>query len=203
MTIADDNENPKPSKKLSKSLDAVTALRAAMESRLAGVNHAAKAAVEPVITPGTKPELKPEPVAADPVPPPELVQEKPAAPAESASPKVDPKPTAAASDTPHTPVTLDPAAWPSVLLRISERSNKLMRDYFERNKNRTPNLPPYDPGRVSEAFMELGQRLLNDPERFAEAQINLLQGYIQIWQATLARMQGLPAARAQRATGKL
>jgi polyhydroxyalkanoate synthase len=43
---------------------------------------------------------------------------------------------------------------------------------------------------LTKAFADLANRIIHDPERFADAQINLWQGYIKIWQAAMARSQG-------------
>ena len=53
MTLADDPENPKPSKKLLQSMDALHALREAMEQRLveAQKNAAAAAGVQAQLDP--------------------------------------------------------------------------------------------------------------------------------------------------------
>ena len=170
MTIADDNQNPRPTKKLGKSLDAVMALRIAMEERLAAETEAESQAAQPVAEPTPETTLPPPP----------------------SGPSKDNGP-AASGPTRNSPATLDPTEWPSILLRISERSNKMMREYYDRNKDRPFTLPAFDPGHISEAFFEIGNRLLSDPERFADAQITLWQGYISIWQSTLARIHGKPA----------
>jgi len=167
MTIADDSQNPRPAKKLGKSLDAVTALRIAMEKKLAEDQEKADQQAKEA-------HLK--------------------AAAASSEPKASeeaPKSTSGnASSSPK--ATLDPTEWPNIFLRITERSQKMVKDYMERNKDKPMSLPTFDPG-LGEAFLELSNRLVNDPERFADAQITLWQGYIKIWQTTLARLQGKPA----------
>jgi polyhydroxyalkanoate synthase len=158
MTLADEPKNPKPAKKLNQSLDAITALREAMEKRLreAQEYHAAHATI-----------------AETTAPPPESLDK-----AEKHT-VTDPE-----------QVTYDPAEWSRILYHIAERSRTLFLDYLARNKPTELTLPTYDPGHFADAFAELGAKLLNDPQRLVEAQINLWQGYAQIWQTTLARMQG-------------
>ena len=47
MTLADDPEKPKPAKKLAKSLDAIAALRIAMEQRLADIGGSCRIESQP------------------------------------------------------------------------------------------------------------------------------------------------------------
>jgi polyhydroxyalkanoate synthase len=167
MTIADDNQKPKPAKKLAKSLDAIAALRIAMEQRLqeeqAREDAQSKAA-------------QPEP-QAEPTPPPEAQKPEPKKSAEKESGK-----------------KFDPAEWPRIMFDIAERSQKLIKDYLERNKDKPVAMTAVDPARLTEAFSHLLQRILNDPERFVNAQLALWQGYAKIWQTALERMQGKAVA---------
>ncbi len=157
MTIADDPQNPKPSKKMAKSIDAITALRAAMEQRLheARQEHEAHATIAETTAP--PPESHAQQTAAD-----------------------------AAAET----VAYDPAEWSRILLRIAERSQKLVVDYLARTKDVARSSPAFDPSHFTEAFAKLTEQLLSNPQRFVDTQIALWQGYAVIWQSALARMQG-------------
>ena len=164
MTLADDPQNPKPHKKLAKSMDAISALREAMEQRL-------QESGPPKETTTPQAESPEKPPSAD----------------EPASRQAQ-QPAQPDSET----AAHDPAEWSRILFHIAERSQKLVLDYLARNKDATLNPPPFDPAHLSEAFTELTGKLLNDPQRFVDTQIALWQGYVQIWQTTLARMQGQP-----------
>ena len=164
MTLADDPQNPKPSKKLAKSMDAISALREAMEQRLQETAPAKEAA-------GSKTEAAASPPPAD-----EPVAQPPKQPPQTEA----------------EPVAYDPAEWSRILIHIADRSQKLVLRYLERNKDAALTPPPFDPAHLSEAFAELTGKLLNDPQRFVDTQIALWQGYVQIWQTALARMQGQP-----------
>ena len=78
------------------------------------------------------------------------------------------------------------------MFRIADRSQKLnCRIFSSSRKDKTlDQFPIFAPAHVVEAMMELLGRILNDPERFADAQIALWQGYIKIWQRMMDRMQG-------------
>lgn len=88
---------------------------------------------------------------------------------------------------------LKPEEWSAMLLRIAERSQKLIQDYAERHKGLPVMTPALDPSRVSEAFMGLLGRLLNAPERYMDGQLAFWQDYVRLCQAALARMTGQEA----------
>ena len=89
-------------------------------------------------------------------------------------------------------IAYDPTEWSRILVRIAERSQKLVIDFLQRSKEAGLNPPPFDPAHFGEAFTSLTGKLLNDPERFVDTQIALWQGYAQIWQTAWSRMQGVP-----------
>ena len=224
MTIADDQQNPRPTRKLSKSLDAIAALREAMEQRLAEAEKAAissavpsapqqtaaETTIQPVELPPAPVAAIPEPPKASPPPAPEAIKaeaaqpempkaetpkmESPQAEAPKAeSPKFENKKKEKAAPDESGAKPFDPADWPRVMFRIADRSQRLMHEFLERNKDLRAEMGTFDPAHISEAFGELISRILNSPERFADAQLALWQGYIRIWQTTLNRLQGKPA----------
>ena len=215
MTIADDQQNPRPTRKLSKSLDAIAALRTAMEQRLAAEKALAdrqpvpepesvkpapqQNASETITTPTPAPKTEApvfentfqklsEKIRAESV----KAQAPKAESPRTEAPKMEP-PKSEKAKTGETP-SFDPAEWPRVLFRIADKSQKLMHEFLERNKDMSADMGSFDPAHVSEAFAELFKRILNNPERFADAQLAVWQGYINIWQSALVRMQGKDAA---------
>ncbi len=219
MTIADDDQNPRPQKKLDKSLDAVTALRQAMQQRLAEaqkikMNSSLKQAessapVEAPVSAPTESPIEAPPVAfvetpvetpiAPPVeasaPPPvetpvEAQAELPPPPPEPETKPSNPPPESKEA-APETPVAY-PAEWSAIFMRIAERSQKLMLDFIERNRDKPPEFPMVEAAPFAKAFAEMAGRAVNDPDTFVDTQIALWQGYLGIWQTTLARMQGQP-----------
>jgi polyhydroxyalkanoate synthase len=185
----DDNENLRQGKPLTKSLETIAALRVALEQRLAEAQkeRVVKAPPPPPI-PTVLVEEPPKPkihkkVTATPTSEPQLQQNKPA----------DNKRQENKSS--GFPRTADPAEWTRIMLRIAERSQQLIQDFLARKQDgNTASFPMPDPAHLSEAFIELSNRILSDPERFVDAQISLWQGYIKIGQATLAKMQGKEAS---------
>lgn len=163
MSIADDQTNPKPVNPLAKSLDTIAALRAAMEKRLA--------------------EKQRERATASPKPEPETRQKFSSKPPEMEKNQDDKSSEFARK-------IADPAEWARIMFRIAEHSQKLIQNYLERNKGQMLEIPAFDPAHLSEAFFELTNHILKDPEHFVDAQISLWQGYIKIWQTALERAQG-------------
>ena len=86
----------------------------------------------------------------------------------------------------------DPTAWARIMARIAEQTQNITLEFLERNKERPPEFLAYDPAHLGEAMMSLTNRILQAPEQVIDAQLAMWQGYVQIWQTMLTRMQGLP-----------
>jgi len=69
--------------------------------------------------------------------------------------------------------------------KISERSQRLLQEFASRNTFQIP-----DPGIVAKSFGELSQKLLSDPGRLIQAQMNFWQEYLNVWQTSAQRMLG-------------
>ena len=172
MTIADEppesqNEKDPAGKKLEKSLDAVAALRQAMERRLA----------ESKATPVEKPEPAPAPAP-----------EPKAEPAPKAETRT--KPDADAPAQPIPPINTDPVEWSRILSRVSEQSQKLLQEYFAHTQGKPKDSIPFTPNPFVESFSQFSSTLLQDPEAFTKAQLSIWQNYVDLTRSTLQRMQG-------------
>ncbi|MCA8929767.1 MAG: class I poly(R)-hydroxyalkanoic acid synthase, partial [Alphaproteobacteria bacterium] len=78
---------------------------------------------------------------------------------------------------------------------IAERSQKLVREFFERAAKEGSQLQPdrdsqFDPIGIGRAFIELTQRMLANPNKLVEAQTELWQSYMKLWETTSRRMMG-------------
>ena len=71
---------------------------------------------------------------------------------------------------------------------IAERSQKLLQDFAERYKADGPQ--PADPLHLTQTFMDFTAKMLADPNRLVQAQMELWQQYMKLWQATAQRMMG-------------
>jgi len=71
---------------------------------------------------------------------------------------------------------------------IAERSRKLLQEFAERYRADGPQ--PVDPLRLTQTFMDFTAKMLADPNRLMQAQIELWQQYMRLWQVTTQRMLG-------------
>jgi polyhydroxyalkanoate synthase subunit PhaC len=84
------------------------------------------------------------------------------------------------------------ALLPERLAEFAERSQQVVQEFW-RNQAEAAGEAGYavpDPNSVGRAFFELGAKLLADPGRLVEAQVRLWREQAELWQNTLARMQG-------------
>src|SRR5687768_8749843 len=71
---------------------------------------------------------------------------------------------------------------------IAERSQKLLQDFAVKYKADGPQ--PADPLRLTQTFMDFTAKMLADPNRLVQAQMELWQQYLALWQHTAQRMMG-------------
>src|SRR6476646_1385619 len=74
---------------------------------------------------------------------------------------------------------------------IAERSQKLLEEFTERYKAEGPQ--PVDPLKLTQTFMDFTAKMMADPNRLVQAQMELWQQYLKLWQVTAQRMMGHPA----------
>jgi len=75
---------------------------------------------------------------------------------------------------------------------IAERSQKLLTEFAERYQADGPQ--PADPLKLTQTFMDFTAKMLADPNRLLQAQMELWNQYVQLWQATTQRMMGQTVA---------
>src|SRR5215831_3251643 len=71
---------------------------------------------------------------------------------------------------------------------IAERSQKLLQDFAKRYEADGPQ--PVDPLKLTQTFVDFTAKMLADPNRLLQAQLELWQQYMQLWQLTAQRMMG-------------
>ena len=71
---------------------------------------------------------------------------------------------------------------------IAERSQKLLGEFAERYKAEGPQ--PVDPLKLTQTFMDFTAKMLADPNKLVQAQMELWNQYIKLWQVTAQRMMG-------------
>ena len=86
----------------------------------------------------------------------------------------------------------DPVALAESLAAAAEKSAKLMGDFAARNAGKQAAVASDELG-LGKAFMELAAKMLTNPARLAEGQMNLWRDYMSLWQSSMLRMMGAPA----------
>ena len=71
---------------------------------------------------------------------------------------------------------------------IATRSQKLLQDFSQRYQ--ADGQQPTDPLHLTQTFMDFTAKMLADPNRLVQAQVELWQQYMKLWQATAQRMMG-------------
>ena len=86
----------------------------------------------------------------------------------------------------------DPVALAESLASAADKSAKLLGEFAARNAGGSPALFADELG-VGKAFLALAAKMLSNPYRLAEAQLNLWWDYMSLWQKSMLRMIGAPA----------
>ncbi|TAJ85739.1 MAG: class I poly(R)-hydroxyalkanoic acid synthase [Reyranella sp.] len=73
---------------------------------------------------------------------------------------------------------------------IATRSQKLLQDFSQRYQ--ADGQRPADPLHLTQTFMDFTAKMLADPNRLVQAQVELWQQYMKLWQVTAQRMMGQP-----------
>src|SRR5258708_39974814 len=74
----------------------------------------------------------------------------------------------------------------AALKDIAERSQKLLKDFADRHQADGPQ--PADPMHLTHTFMDFTAKMMADPKRLAQAQVELWQQYMKLWQITAQRL---------------
>ena len=96
-----------------------------------------------------------------------------------------------ATATNETDASTSAAELSETLTNIAEQSQRIVSDFIARQgMEKDENA---DPLNIGNAFMEMTARMMADPARLAEAQVNLWNSYMELWQQTANRMMGQEA----------
>ena len=88
------------------------------------------------------------------------------------------------------PTLPDPQEIAKTYAEVAERAAKLLNQHVKRQLKKGI-VPPQDELGVAQAFMELMAKLLANPYRLAQAQMNLVWDYFSLWQHSMLRFMGL------------
>ena len=92
------------------------------------------------------------------------------------------------TEMPKTDTIPDTAELTTTLSKIAEQSQRLVTDFVARQSDQIDS--DADPLNIGDAFLQMTQRMMADPARLAEAQVELWNGYMTLWQQTANKMMG-------------
>ena len=95
-----------------------------------------------------------------------------------------------ASSDSHIPPLPDPTELSKAVTEIADQSQRIVTQFIERQQDGETTDTTMDPMNVASAFLELTQRMLTDPTAIAQAQMQLWQNYLTLWQTTTTRLMG-------------
>ena len=87
---------------------------------------------------------------------------------------------------------VDPLEMSRSMAKIAERSQRLVSEFLERQGDGDA-APSLDPLNIGGAFLEMTARMMADPAKLMQAQMNLWNDYMKLWQTTTRRLMGEPA----------
>ncbi|HEX7270555.1 MAG TPA: class I poly(R)-hydroxyalkanoic acid synthase [Casimicrobiaceae bacterium] len=91
------------------------------------------------------------------------------------------------------PTQYDPVALAESFASAAEKSAKLLGDFVARQANAGQSLVSDELG-ITKAFFELAAKMLSNPYRLAETQLNLWWEYSALWQASMLKLLGQSTA---------
>ena len=80
--------------------------------------------------------------------------------------------------------------WTRVMADVTERSQKMITDYLERQKDSELPNPTLDPLNIGTAFLEMGRAMMENPTALAKAQQDFFNSQMALWQQTTRKMLG-------------
>src|SRR5574337_1086897 len=75
---------------------------------------------------------------------------------------------------------------------VAQRASKLIGEHIQRQLKKGVSAPADELG-VAQAFMDMMAKLLANPYKLAQAQMNLVWDYFSLWQHSMLRVVGMPA----------
>jgi polyhydroxyalkanoate synthase len=95
----------------------------------------------------------------------------------------------------------NPAEMAKTYAEVAQRASRLITQFMEKKAKDGVNAPTDELG-VAKAFMDLSSRLLANPYKMAQTQMNMMWDYFSLWQNTSMKMMGMPGSHAVAAPKK-
>ena len=83
----------------------------------------------------------------------------------------------------------DPVELSQTMAQIAEKSQTIVSEFLKRQEA-DKSVPAVDPLNIAGAFFEMTTRMMSDPAKLMQAQMNLWQDYMALWQSTTRRLLG-------------
>lgn len=87
----------------------------------------------------------------------------------------------------------NPAEMAKTYAEVAQRASRLITQFMEKKAKDGVNAPSDELG-VAKAFMDLSSRLLANPYKMAQTQMNMMWDYFSLWQNTSMKMMGMPTS---------
>ena len=85
----------------------------------------------------------------------------------------------------------NPAEIAKTYAEVAQRASRLITQFMEKKAKDGVNAPTDELG-VAKAFMDLSSRLMANPYKMAQTQMNMMWDYFSLWQNTTMKMMGVP-----------
>ncbi|MBK5913064.1 PHA/PHB synthase family protein [Rhodocyclus purpureus] len=95
----------------------------------------------------------------------------------------------------------NPAEIAQAYADVAQRASRILTQHLEKTAKQGIAMPTDELG-VAKAFMDLSSRLLANPVKLAQTQMNMMWDYFSLWQHTTMKMMGVPLANPVAAPAK-
>ena len=97
----------------------------------------------------------------------------------------------------NTPPLPDPQEIAKTYAEVAQRASKLLTDHMQRQVKKGVSAPADELG-IAQAFMDMMAKMLANPYKLAQAQMNLVWDYFSLWQHSTLRFMGMETAAGRR-----
>ena len=87
----------------------------------------------------------------------------------------------------------DPKEVAKTYAEVAQRASKLLTEHMQRQMKKGASAPPDELG-IAQAFMDMMAKMLANPYKLAQAQMNLVWDYFSLWQHSMMRFSGMQGA---------
>ena len=87
----------------------------------------------------------------------------------------------------------DPKEMAKTYAEVAQRASKLIGEHMQRQLKKGLAAPQDELG-IAQAFMDMMEKMLANPYKMAQAQMNLVWDYFSLWQHSTLRLMGMNAA---------